>query len=218
MTEMDKLHVEAIACGSYRANAWFVYREDRPDALLVDPGDDPVRCLEAIRASGKRLTDIALTHGHFDHTIGAYHIKSLTGAKIAMHSQDAEMLCDAGKALCGPKEGSDHFVPCKPDILFDELSEGLYAPCGIPFRVLHTPGHTPGGVCLYLPEQNLLFSGDTIFAYGFGRTDFEGGSLSDLKASLHALFALPAETAILPGHGDIGSMATYHAQLNRGRA
>ncbi|MBQ3222994.1 MAG: MBL fold metallo-hydrolase, partial [Clostridia bacterium] len=92
---------------------------------------------------------------------------------------------------------------------------GIYAPCGIPLRILHTPGHTPGGVCLYLPEQNLLFSGDTIFSYGFGRTDFEGGSIEQLTQSLHMLFALPAETVILPGHGENGIMQTYHSKLRR---
>lgn len=212
---MNKLHVENIVCGAYQANSWLVYREDRDDCLLIDCGDDPVRCLEAIRRSGKKLTDIALTHGHFDHVIGAYHLKSVTGAKIAMHSADAYMLADGQKALCTEEMGLDHFVPCEPDILLDRQPGGVYAPCGIPFRVMHTPGHTPGGICLYLPEQNLLFSGDTLFSYGFGRTDFEGGDLNALTKSLHMLFALPTETVILCGHGDNGVMATYHAKLRR---
>ena len=212
---MSKLHVENIVCGSYQANCWLVYREDRDDCLLIDCGDDPMRCLEAVRKSGKKLTDIALTHGHFDHVIGAYHVKSLTGARIAIHSADAPMLESAEKALCTEQTGLDHFVPCKPDELLDQQPGGVYAPCGIPFRILHTPGHTPGGVCLYLPEQNLLFSGDTIFGYGFGRTDFEGGSLEELTKSLHMLFSLPAETVILCGHGENGVMQTYHAKLRR---
>ena len=212
---MNKLHVENIVCGAYQANCWLVWREDRNDCLLIDCGDDPVRCLEAVKKSGKTLTDIVLTHGHFDHIIGAYHVASLTGARIAIHSADAPMLGNAEKALCTAQFGLDHFVPCKPDLLLDQQPGGIYAPCGIPLRILHTPGHTPGGVCLYLPEQNLLFSGDTIFSYGFGRTDFEGGSIEQLTQSLHMLFALPAETVILPGHGENGIMQTYHSKLRR---
>ncbi len=213
---MASLHIEKIVCGPYEANAWLVWREDREDALLIDPGDDPMRCLQAVKKSGRKLTDIACTHGHFDHVIGAYHIRSLTGARIAIHSADAYMLRDGKAALCTEETGLDHFVPCDPDILLDELPGGVYAPCGLPLRVLHTPGHTPGGVCLYLPEQNLLFSGDTIFEYGFGRTDFEHGSLPDMKESLRMLFQLPGETQILPGHGGVGVMRTY--QQRGGRA
>lgn len=212
---MSKLQIEKIPCGAYQANSWLVWRDDRDDCMLIDCGDDPVRCLEAVKKSGKKLTDIALTHGHFDHVIGAYHVKSLTGAKIAIHSADAPMLADGEKALATEQLGLDHFVPCEPDVLFDQMPGGIYVVCGIPFRVLHTPGHTPGGVCLYLPEQKLLFSGDTIFASGFGRTDFEGGSLDDLKKSVHTLFALPGDTLILCGHGENGVMQTYHAHLRR---
>ena len=206
---MASLHIEKIVCGSYQENAWLVYREDRSDALLIDPGDDPVRCLEAVKKSGRTLTDIACTHGHFDHVIGAYHIRSLTGARIAIHSADAGMLRDGKAGLCTEETGLDHFVPCEPDILLDEQPGSVYMPCGIPLRVLHTPGHTPGGVCFYLPEMHVLFSGDTIFEYGFGRTNFPGGSLADLRASLRMLFQLPAEAQILPGHGGVGRMATY---------
>ncbi len=212
---MAKLEIQKVVCGAYEANSWLVWRDDRDDCLLIDCGDDPMRCLEAVKKSGKRLTDIALTHGHFDHVIGAYHVKSLTGAKIAIHSADVNMLSNGELALATSEFGLDRFVPCAPDTLLDQLPGGIYAAAGIPLRVLHTPGHTPGSVCLYLPEQNLLFSGDTIFSYGFGRTDFPGGSMDQLKTSLQMLFKLPGETMILCGHGDTGAMKTYHAQLRR---
>lgn len=210
---MNSLHVEKIVCGLYETNAYLIYRDDMNEALLIDPGDDPLKCLKALADSGKTLTDIALTHGHFDHIMGVPYLKKLTGAKVTVSQEDAYMLMDGEKALCGEKTGLDHFVPFEADAYFDH--NGLYIACGLPFRVIHTPGHSKGSTCLYLPEQYLLISGDTIFAYGFGRTDFEGGSLPEQKTSLQTLFALPKETVIMPGHGESGVMSTYHKMLKR---
>lgn len=212
---MAKLSIRKIPCGVYQANAWLVWREDRTDSLLIDCGDDPNRCLAALSESGRSLSDIVCTHGHFDHILGISTLQKATCARVAITQADAPMLSDPTLSMVTEETGLSRFTPCQPDLFLDTLPGGIYMAAGIPFRVLKTPGHTPGSCCLYLPEQNLLFSGDTLFAYGFGRTDFPGGSLTSLKASLQSLFTLPGETAILPGHGDAGRMQTYHAHLRR---
>lgn len=212
---MNKLCIERIVTGLYETNTYLIYREDRDDALLIDPGDDVIKILKAIETSGKAISDIAITHGHFDHTLGAYYIKQQTGAKVTIHQADVSMLADPKKALAAKETGLDRFVPMTADAFFD-TDRCIYIACGLPFRVIETPGHSPGSICLYMPEQNILFSGDTLFQYGFGRTDFDGGSVSQLKDSLQKLFTLPAETKILPGHGDPGMMQVYRNMIRKG--
>lgn len=190
-------NIRAVVCGAYQENAYLVCPDDRGDAFIVDPGDDLPALTRALSESGRRLSAIVLTHGHFDHMLAAAPLSRMTGAKVYVHLEDAEMLSDPAKS-CFNAEVS--VLPFPEAFLEDELPDEIEL-CGVKLKVLATPGHSAGSACLYDPEGNVLFSGDTLFCAGFGRTDLYGGSGVQLRRSLRTLFALPGETRVLPGHG-----------------
>ena len=190
-------NIRAVVCGAYQENAYLVCPDGRGDAFIVDPGDDLPALTRALSESGRRLSAIVLTHGHFDHMLAAAPLSRMTGAKVYVRSEDAEMLSDPAKS-CFNAEVS--VLPFPDAFLEDELPDEIEL-CGVKLKVLATPGHSAGSACLYDPEGNVLFSGDTLFCAGFGRTDLYGGSGVQLRHSLRALFALPGETRVLPGHG-----------------
>ena len=191
-----KYTIQTIVCGAYQENAYLLCPEGRTEAVLIDPGDDLTALRRALSASGRRLGGILLTHGHFDHMLSAQPLSRITGAPVYVHPEDQELLCDADKNAYDPGCASQ---PCPKGFEADELEDEI-AVCGIRFRVLHTPGHTRGSVCYYDEENGNLFSGDTLFCAGFGRMDLYGGSHRDMRNSLRALFALPGEIRVLPGH------------------
>ena len=190
-------NIRAVVCGAYQENAYLVCPDGRGDAFIVDPGDDLPALTRALSESGRRLSAIVLTHGHFDHMLAAAPLSRMTGAKVYVRSEDAEMLSDPAKS-CFNAEVS--VLPFPDAFLEDELPDEIEL-CGVKLKVLATPGHSAGSACLYDPEGNVLFSGDTLFCAGFGRTDLYGGSGVQLRHSLRTLFALPGETRVLPGHG-----------------
>lgn len=179
------LDIERVVCGAYQENAYVVGGE-----IVIDPGDD----LEAILAAVKRPRAILLTHGHFDHMLAAGELQKKFGAEVYIHEADAGMLANPALSMYDPAASS---LPMPTGIRF-RVYEGAFEH----FRVIHTPGHTPGSVCLHDEAAGVLFSGDTLFRAGFGRTDLAGGSMSQLISSLRRLFQLPLETAVLPGHGE----------------
>lgn len=172
--------------------------------VLVDAGVSP----DAVAPYSDRITHIVLTHGHFDHIAHVKELALLCQAKICIHESDAPALIHDQLSL------AMHFGACSPkvtpDILLAEGDEigGL--------SVLHTPGHTRGSICLYDPDSRSLISGDTVFTDGaFGRYDFPGGSVEDLRASLEKLELLPVR-GLYPGHGvalDDGGLRNIHAAL-----
>ena len=192
-----KYEIKPVLCGLYQENAYFLCPEGTKDALLIDPGDDLNALKRALEASGRTLRAILLTHGHFDHMLAAQPLSRITGAPVYVHPLDQELLCDENKNAYDPGCAS---LPCPADFEAEDLEDEIEV-CGLRFRVLHTPGHTRGSVCYYDEENGILFSGDTLFCAGFGRMDLYGGSHRDMRNSLRALFALPGETRVLPGHG-----------------
>lgn len=177
------MEILTIPCGSLQTNA---YRVD--GMLWIDPGD------ALLPGSGDTSAEaVLLTHGHFDHMLSALPIAKRFGCPVFCGAEDHPMLSD-------PEAASYGLSPCTlpfPDGLEAEpYPEELFG-----FRVLRTPGHTPGSVCLYHAGEGILFSGDTLFRAGFGRTDLPGGSMHALLSSLRMLFTLPEETRVLPGHG-----------------
>ncbi len=194
------MKIERFVVGQLQENCYIVYDEKNLVGMIVDPGDEPDRILEAVRGKSIDIIYIICTHGHFDHIGGVEEIKDGTGGKIVLHRDDLDLYLRAGDqaALWGFGVGPQP----KPDILVsegDELSVG-----DMKFTVLWTPGHSRGGICLY--GEGLLLSGDTVFAGSVGRTDLFGGNLDELKKSFRRLISLPPETAILPGHGDISTV------------
>ena len=196
-------NIRAVVCGAYQENAYLVCPDDRGDAFIVDPGDDLPALTRALSESGRRLSAIVLTHGHFDHMLAAAPLSRMTGAKVFVRPEDAEMLSDPARS-CFNAEVS--VLPFPEAFLEDELPDEIEL-CGVKLKVLATPGHSAGSACLYDPEGNVLFSGDTLFCAGFGRTDLYGGSGVQLRRSLRTLFALPGETRVLPGHGPETTLA-----------
>lgn len=194
---MSHLTVQTIPVGPLQSNAYLVYDEDHADALLIDAGDDAPVILSQIKRSGTRLSAVVLTHGHFDHILAAPALRDSTGAKLLIHEADAPMLSSSARCLYAPGVANSTFETFEPDGL---LREGDVLPFPIPARILHTPGHSRGGLCVYFPDHDVLFSGDTLFEADVGRTDLPGGDARVLAASISRLLALPEQTKVYPGH------------------
>ena len=189
---------EILAVGPLQCNCSILGDETTREAIVVDPGGDIARILAAVQKHGLTVRQILITHAHIDHIAGAARLKQLTGAPILYNQHDLSLvkIMDEQAGWLGIPTPD---VPA-PD---DTLDEGkLIAMGGITGSILHTPGHTQGSVCLYLPSQSLLLAGDTLFAGSIGRTDLPGGDLRTLLASIRErLLPLPDDTTVLPGHG-----------------
>lgn len=202
------LDIQKVICGSYAENAYIVSLKGQADAFVIDPGDDYPALVRALATSKKSLSAICLTHAHFDHMLAAPGLIADTGAKLYVSAADIPALNDETLNLY---KAEDARLPATRG-----LSAMAYAAeitlAGIHFEVLSTPGHTPGGVCLYAKEHNLLFSGDTLFQASFGRVDLAGGSAAQMRRSLRQLFTLPGETRVLPGHEGETTIARERAR------
>jgi glyoxylase-like metal-dependent hydrolase (beta-lactamase superfamily II) len=175
--------------------------------MVVDPGDEPDTILSLIDEKSLIIKYIVCTHAHFDHVGAIPEVKRKTGAKIAVHG--AEMGLYAAVLDQAVLWGYELEPLPAPDILLkdgDEISAGALS-----FRVIHTPGHSPGGICLY--GQGVLITGDTLFAGSIGRTDFHGGSMEEILESLKKIASLPPETGIIAGHGP-SSTVGYEVKNN----
>lgn len=187
--------VEIIAVGPLQANCVILADDSSMKAVVIDPGDEPERISGIIRDRGFSVGMIVCTHGHFDHIGAAGDIRKETGARIALHRDELEIY--RGSKDMAAFWGYELEPPPEPDIL---LSEGDTILAGnLNLSVLHTPGHSPGGICLY--GGNIVITGDTLFKGSVGRSDFYGGDMEKLKQSFRRLMALPEETGVLPGHG-----------------
>lgn len=189
---------EILAVGPLSANCFILGCEESKEGVVVDPGAEPGKIISAINRLGLRITSILNTHGHFDHVGGNSKLQEHTGAKLLVHEGDVRLLSMASDVAARYGATGENSPP--PDAY---LTDGMVIPVGsIQLQVIHTPGHTPGGCCLYLADEGVLISGDTLFAEGVGRTDFPGGSHKALIESIRTrLFILPGETMVYPGHG-----------------
>lgn len=195
------VRIEWAVVGPVFTNCYLIYDDSTKEAILIDPGLDSERVLDRIEEEGLELKLILNTHGHFDHVACNGFFKRETGAGIAIHEDDVEIL----KSV--PEQATWFGVTAppspQPDVI---LKEGDSIEIGeIKLEVIHTPGHTPGGICLL--GDGFLFSGDTLFRGSMGRTDLPGGSLEELIRSIKTkLFVLPDDTLVYPGHGDMTSI------------
>ena len=181
--------------GPLATNVHVLADERSREAIAIDTAIPSLAWIaDELAARGWTLKLIVSTHGHWDHVGDNAAVADATGAQVAVHQLDREALIHP-TPLAAPFE----IPPCVPAV---ELAEGGDIRFGeIRLRVLHTPGHTPGSVCLQSADDGLLFSGDTLFAGGWGRTDLPGGSAETMVGSLIRLSELEAPVAVLPGHG-----------------
>jgi len=190
--------LETFPVGPLACNCTILGDEETRDAIVIDPGDDVARINERLTKSGLKLKQIIVTHAHIDHVGGALKLKRLTGAPILLNEDDLPLLqmMDTQAAWLGVRPPE---VAPPDEGLTDGQIVGLEH---YPARVLHTPGHTQGSICLYFAPVKLLVAGDTLFAGSIGRTDLPGGNYDQIMGSLRSrLMTLPDETRVLPGHG-----------------
>jgi len=192
------MFLKRLAVGELETNCYLIACEKTQKAAVIDPGGEEEidLILSLLQKNNLSLKYIINTHGHIDHIAGNNLLKAKTEALLLIHKLDADMLVDAnknfssfmGKEICSPP--ADKF-----------LEEGGEIPLGrLKFTVIHTPGHTPGGISLAL--DNIVFTGDTLFAGSIGRIDLPGGSYQDLQKSIkEKLLVLSDDTIIYPGHG-----------------
>lgn len=179
------------------SNCYLLVDEASGQAAIVDPGWYGDAIKNALRDANADLYYILLTHGHFDHISGTYDLKKDTGAAVVIHENDSECLLDPNKSLAHGNLPQDP-EPVNADIL---VADGDIISLGeSQIKVMHTPGHTKGGVCYILEDDRVILSGDTLFCRTVGRTDFHGGSTDDMNASIRRLIALDGDYRVLPGH------------------
>lgn len=196
------MFIKSLTVGLLGTNCYIVACEKSSEAIVIDPGfteDELASFIQTINHQGLKIKFIVNTHGHVDHICGNERLKKVTGAKIAIHEKDADMLTDPSTNLSGAL-GLKEISPPTDVLLIDgdTLEFG-----SLKLRVLHTPGHTRGSICLHDSSNRVVFTGDTLFAGSIGRTDLPGASFKDIMRSIRdKLMVLPDETVVYPGHGE----------------
>lgn len=195
---MDKVKVLTKVVGYVQTNCYIVVDETTKECLIIDPGANAKQLLDEIEHRGFHPLAILLTHGHFDHAGEARELAKKYDIKIYAHDAERETLEDPNKNLSTMIQKRETY---SADIYLENYQELSFGNFHI--KVFHTPGHTPGGCCYYFEELGYLFSGDTLFAQSVGRTDFPGGSMSQIVRSIkEQLLRLPDETIVYPGHNE----------------
>ena len=205
---MAELKVGCLTLGMLENNTYFLHRDGEFDCILIDPAKDGELFVTKLREKGLTIKAIFLTHAHFDHLLGVEGVKKLSDALIYGGAKDEEAFLD-------PELNKSIEIRKNISIKLDKaLQDGDEIEIGsMKCKVIETPGHTKGGVCYYFEEDGIIFTGDTLFKETVGRTDFEGGSLSEMKQSIGRLLALPEETKVYPGHNEFTTIA-HERQFN----
>jgi len=194
--------LKKLVVGPFASNCYIVGSESTREGMVVDPGANAKQILTGIKELELDIKFIVLTHSHIDHIGALKKVKEVTGAEIAIHTDEAKSLHGRSSSNLF---GLAYPTPPPPDRLLkggDSIDIG-----DLHFLILHTPGHSPGGICLL--GHGVLFCGDTLFNYGIGRTDFPGCSHSQLMNSIHTkLMVLPDNTIVYPGHGPETTIGT----------
>ena len=194
------MQVDCLSLGDFGTNCFCVRAvAEQADCAIIDPGLGAEVLVRFLQRKNLRPQLIILTHGHIDHIAGVEPLRRAFGAvPVAIHRADSNMLVDSEANLSLMM--GEPFEAAAADRLLEEGN--LVEAAGVPMRVLHTPGHTPGGICLHCPEEKTVFVGDTLFSGSIGRTDFPGGDFDQLIAAIRSkLLTLPPETIVYNGHG-----------------
>ncbi len=192
-----RLEIKTLQVGQMAANCYICVSAG--EAIIIDPGDDAQYIIETVSALGVTPTCIIATHGHFDHIMAAFEVQETFKIPFLLHPEDAFLVARM-------RETAEHFLNISivepPPHIDGTLSDGQSIPVGEhTLQIMHTPGHTPGSVCIFSASESTLFTGDTVFADGnVGRTDFSYSRISDLRNSIANIITKNA-SHILPGHG-----------------
>ena len=189
------MDIEQIRVGPFEVVCYLVVSPGTKEAFVIDPAGDEEGIVNMINEKGCKLCYIINTHGHADHTCGNAKVQELTGAEIIMHKDDVAMFTGAEGAAMAQQWGLTPSPPVDRAVVDgDKIEMG-----DVTLEVLHTPGHSPGGICLL--GDGHVFTGDTLFVGAIGRTDLQGASMSQFMHSIkERLLTLPGDTVVWPGH------------------
>jgi len=194
---MSEIKIKKMILGVIDTNLYIVYDNDKKEAVIIDPADEPGRIMNAIKKLDVKPVAIFLTHGHYDHILAANFLKNYYHIPIVAHNREKTLLKNSNLNLsaendCSTKVYPDIFVKDK-----EEVEVG-----GMTFKVFYTPGHTAGSCCYYMESEKIMFSGDTMFAGTCGRCDLPTGDPVRMAKSIEKLLKLSDEVVVFPGHGD----------------
>ncbi len=191
------MNIQNIVVGAFEVNC-FIITSDSGYALIIDPGSEAVNIDQIISSKKLMVSGYLLTHGHMDHISGLSELHAKHPAPVYIHQADLKWAFTAENAM-----PPFYPAPDKPTQMQTiDIEDGqVHSVNDLEFKIITTPGHTPGGVCYYFVKQSILFSGDTLFSGSVGRTDINGGNTNILAKSLKKLVALPEDTVVYAGHG-----------------
>jgi len=206
------MKIDQLVLGAYQTNCYILRSsESAKDCLIVDTGVQTGGLVEFLSEHNLNPVAVVLTHGHIDHIGGVASLRQrYPDVKVYIHKLDAKMLTEPQSNLAALMGG----VFGGADVIEADLSleEGdIVEQAGIKLVVLHTPGHTAGGICLYAENEGIVFVGDTLFASGIGRTDLGGDMAQLMKSIRERLLTMPDETAVYPGHGPVTTIGEEKA-------
>ena len=193
--------IDTLVLGDFQTNCFCVRpNEEVSDCLIIDPGMGAEVLVQMLQEKGYTPVEILLTHGHADHIGGVESLRQhWPGVRVSIHEDDAGMLTNPADNL---SLMAGVMVQARPAEVLLDSEDRYYEAAGLRFKVLHTPGHTPGGICLYASDDDILFAGDTLFAGSVGRSDFPGGDHRVLIDMIRQkLLILPQKTMVYTGHG-----------------
>lgn len=193
--------IDTMILGDFQTNCFCVRQdEEATDCLIIDPGMEAEVLVQKLNKKGYTPVEILLTHGHADHIGGVETLRQhWPELRVAIHKADADMLTNPAENL---SLMAGVMVQARPAEILLNSEDSYYEAAGLRFKVLHTPGHTPGGICLYASDEQILFAGDTLFAGSVGRSDFPGGNHRTLIEMIRQkLLILPEQTTVYTGHG-----------------
>lgn len=195
---MAEFKIKKLILGAVQTNCYLIYNEETKEGIVIDPADNGPKIVQTVASFLVKPVAILLTHGHFDHLMAAEELKERFRIPIYLHEEEEQL---AASPMLNASSTFGMYGTAKGDVLVRDRQ--MLQLAGFSIQVLHTPGHTQGGVCYYFPEEQVLFSGDTLFAQSIGRTDLPTGSYHTLIHSVREqLLVLPKQVLVFPGHGE----------------